>query len=86
MAMKDSQPLPTMPSTLLWLHAIKARTGLSRSTLRLRMAESRFAGPVALGGRAIGWVEAEVAGWLTRQIESRRDAQPLQHKQRRRQS
>ena len=78
--MKDSQPLPTMTSTILRLHAIKARTGLSRSTLDLRMAERRFPGPVVLGGRAAGWVEAEVDGWLTLQIEAHREARPSRHK------
>ena len=58
-----------MTSTILRLHAIKARTGLSRSTLDLRMAERRFPGPVVLGGRAAGWVEAEVDGWLNQSGE-----------------
>ena len=75
-----------MTSTILRLLVVKARTVLSRSTLHLHMAEHRFPGPVALGGRTVGWVEAEVDGWMTRQIEARREAQPLRHKQRRRRS
>ena len=40
----------------------------------------RFPKPVSLGGRAVGWVESEVEDWLTRQIQSSREAQSLRHK------
>ena len=75
-----------MTSTILRLPAIKAHTGLFHRTLHLRFAARRFPEPVALGCRAVGWVEAEVDGWLTRQIMARREVQPLRHKQRRRRS
>ena len=59
---------------MLRLPAILARTGLSRSTIYLRISEGRFPKPVSLGGRAVGWVEAEVNDWLNRQIEHSRQA------------
>ncbi|MCP5357564.1 MAG: AlpA family transcriptional regulator [Pseudomonadales bacterium] len=61
-----------MATTILRLPDVKARTGLSRSTIYLRVAEGKFPSPVALGGRAVGWVEAELDAWLTQQINSRR--------------
>ena len=66
--------------TILRLPQVKARTGLSRSTIYLRISEDRFPKPVSLGGRAVGWVEAEVDDWLTHQIQSSREAQSLRHK------
>ena len=53
---------------ILRLPAVKARTGLSRSTLYLRMSFGLFPKPVNLGGRAVGWLEAEVDAWLESQI------------------
>ena len=69
-----------MHHTILRLPHVKTRTGLSRSTIYLRISEGRFPKPISLGGRAVGWVESEVDDWLTRQIESSREAQPLRHK------
>lgn len=61
-----------MATSILRLPAVKARTGLSRSTIYLRISEGSFPKPVALGGRAVGWVENEVADWLNQQIEASR--------------
>jgi len=61
-----------MATTILRLPAVKARTGLSRSTIYLRMSEGRFPTSIALGDRAIGWVEAEINDWLTKHIDDSR--------------
>ena len=63
-----------MTHTILRLLAVKARTGLSRSTIYLRVSQGTFPKPVSLGARAVGWVEAEVQEWLQRQIEASRKA------------
>ncbi len=63
-----------MTHTILRLPAVKARTGLSRSTIYLRIAEGSFPKPVSLGGRAVGWIEAEVNDWLKQQIKASRQA------------
>lgn len=63
-----------MATAILRLPAVKARTGLSRSTIYLRISEGSFPKPVSLGGRAVGWIEAEVNDWLNRQIEASRKA------------
>ena len=41
-----------MPHTMLRFSTVKARTGLSRSTIYLRIARGTFPAPVSLGGRA----------------------------------
>jgi prophage regulatory protein len=61
-------------TSILRLPAVKARTGLSRSTIYLRISEGGFPKPVSLGGRAVGWVEAEINDWLNQQIEHSRKA------------
>ncbi len=63
-----------MATAILRLPTVKARTGLSRSTIYLRISEGRFPKPVSLGGRAVGWVEAEITDWLNQQIEQCRKA------------
>ena len=62
--------------SILRLPEVKKRTGLSRSTIYLRVAESKFPKPVSLGGRAVGWLEAEVQDWLQRRIDASRKAKP----------
>ena len=63
-----------MASRILRLPAVIQLTGLSRSTIYLRIAEARFPKPVSLGGRAVGWLEAEIQEWLQRRIEASRKA------------
>ena len=63
-----------MATTILRLPAVKARTGLSRSTIYLRVSQGTFPKPVNLGARAVGWVETEIQEWLQRQIEASRKA------------
>ena len=63
-----------MTTAILRLPAVKARTGLSRSTIYLRISEDRFPKPVSLGDRAVGWIEEEIDDWLIHQIERSRPA------------
>ena len=63
-----------MAITILRLPNVKARTGLSRSTIYLRVTTGAFPRPVSLGGRAVGWVETEIEHWLKAQIAKSRGA------------
>ncbi len=67
-----------MPHTMLRFPTVKARTGLSRSTIYLRISRGTFPAPVSLGGRAVGWIEAEVNAWLTARIAQRRQIAPAE--------
>jgi len=62
-----------MPRKILRLPSVLDRTGLSRSTVYLRVTEGRFPRPVSLGARAVGWIETEVEEWISRQIEVSRE-------------
>ena len=43
------------------LPAVKSESGLSRSTIYLRIAQGLWTKPVSLGRRAVGWPDSEVA-------------------------
>ena len=60
------------PIRFLRLPEVMARTGLSRSTIYVRVAAGAFPRPVALGGRAVGWIEAEVDAWVRERIAESR--------------
>ena len=62
-----------MANTILRLPFVKARTGLSRSTIYLRIAEGSFPKPVSLGARAVGWLESDIEQWLTSRVEESRN-------------
>jgi prophage regulatory protein len=49
-----------MKHTLLRLPAVKAESGLSRSTIYLRVSQGLWTKPVSLGARAVGWPSDEV--------------------------
>jgi prophage regulatory protein len=61
-----------MVTSILRLPAVKQRTGLSRSTIYLRMNDGTFPQPISLGARAIGWVEDDIQQWLEERIRSSR--------------
>ena len=60
------------PVRFLRLPEVLARTGLSRSTIYVRLDQGRFPRPVSLGGRAVGWIESEVDEWIRERIDASR--------------
>jgi prophage regulatory protein len=58
--------------SILRLPTVKARTGLSRSTIYLRISQDMFPKPVSLGARAVGWLEDEIQAWLENQVAQSR--------------
>ena len=59
-------------TTILRLPHVKARTGLSRSTIYLRIKAGEFPAQVSLGPRAVGWLETDIERWITTQVERSR--------------
>lgn len=43
-------------------------TGLSRSTIYLRIAHGTFPKAISLGARAVGWLESEIDEWLESRV------------------
>ena len=64
----------TLTPRILRLPLVRERTGLSRSSIYLRISEGRFPRPISLGERAVGWLESEITEWLNRRIEASRQA------------
>lgn len=50
-----------MATEILRLPAVMFQSGLSRSTVYLRIAQGLWTKPISLGGRAVGWPGSEVA-------------------------
>jgi len=61
-----------MVNNILRLPTVKSRTGLSRSSIYLRVSQGMFPKQVSLGGRAVGWLESEVEDWLSQQVQNSR--------------
>jgi prophage regulatory protein len=64
-----------MTHHILRLPDVKVATGLSRSTLYLRIAHGVFPHPVSLGGRAVGWPAHEVAALNAARIAGKADVE-----------
>lgn len=62
-----------MTHQILRLPDVKLATGLSRSTLYLRIADGVFTHPVSLGGRAVGWPAHEVSALNAARIAGKPD-------------
>ena len=58
-----------MTTTILRLPAVKNRTGLSRSTIYLRISEGQFPKPISLGARAVGWEAQKIEDWIKDRID-----------------
>lgn len=58
--------------SILRLPLVMARTGLSRSSVYLRIAQGEFPKPISLGARAVGWIDAEIEQWLRVRIAASR--------------
>lgn len=60
-----------MEQRILRLPTFKSLTGLSRSTIYLRMSEGSFPKQVNLGSRAVGWISSEIDHWIEEKLVSR---------------
>ena len=49
---------------------MQARTGLSRSTIYLRLDQGYFPQPISLGSRAVGWIKSVEEEWIHERIEA----------------
>ncbi|WP_417473291.1 helix-turn-helix transcriptional regulator [Luteimonas mephitis] len=70
--MAEKNPQRPAPTVILRRQMVQARTGLSRSTIYLRVSQGTFPRPIPLGSRAVGWLEDEVEAWLQAQVASAR--------------
>ncbi len=64
-----------MANKILRLPAVKAKTGLSRSTIYARISQGTFPSALTLGPNTVGWLEADIDTWIDKQIVSSRRLQ-----------
>ncbi len=57
---------------ILRLPEVKSRTGLSRSSIYLRISEGAFPKQIGLGGRAIGFLESDIQNWIKQRLADSR--------------
>ena len=69
-----------MSNRILRLPAVKNLTGLSRSTIYLRISKGNFPKAISLGGRTVGWIEGEIEEWIKKQIERTRGNVTIQER------
>ena len=50
---------------------VMSMTGLSRSSIYLRVSTNEFPKPIKIGRRAVGWPEDSIIAWQARMIEAR---------------
>jgi prophage regulatory protein len=62
-----------MAEFILKLPRVKARTGLSRSSIYAGIKSGSFPAPVALGIRAVGWLDSDITGWIEQRVTTGRD-------------
>ena len=62
-----------MPQRILRFPEVKAVSGLSRSTIYLRISEGLLPRPLLLGRRMVGWPEGEIAAVNAARIRGESD-------------
>ncbi len=62
-----------MTHTILRFPAVKSESGLSRSTIYLRITQGLWTKPVSLGPRAVGWPSGDVVAINAARIAGKTD-------------
>ncbi|MGY6404615.1 helix-turn-helix transcriptional regulator [Vibrio parahaemolyticus] len=63
-----------MSNKIIRLPEVIKETGLSRSTIYLRMSKGDFPQSISLGDRAVGWLQGEVNQCLEQRISASRNS------------
>lgn len=56
---------------LIKLNEVRARTGLSRSSIYAFIDKGTFPAQVKLGERSVAWVDSEIEGWVESKMLAR---------------
>lgn len=61
-----------MAQQILRMPDVMLKTGLKKSTIHLKIHRGEFPRSVALGPRAVGWLESEIDAWIDGQVRASR--------------
>ena len=64
--------MSNLSDKLIRLPAVKATTGLSKSTIYARIAEGTFPKQISIGPRLVVWVESDIQNWIAEQVSAAR--------------
>ncbi len=64
----SSFPLNSSPEMLINIHKVISYTGLSKSTIYLKIQQNQFPRPVAVGSRAKRWKMSHIQEWIQTRI------------------
>ena len=64
-----------MTTSILRIPAAKTKSGYSRSTIYMRIAQGLWTKPVSLGPRAVGWPSNEIEALNAARISGKSDTQ-----------
>ncbi|MFH0782524.1 MAG: AlpA family transcriptional regulator [Pseudomonadota bacterium] len=66
--MQKEAEIQTLPTTrfpkIIRLPEVLDKTGLSRSSVFLKIKNGEFPSSIPLGTRARGWLDSEINGWI----------------------
>jgi prophage regulatory protein len=67
-AVHQQYPFPQARTRLIRLPEVKARVGLSRSSIYSRISDGAFPSPIKLGPRSVAWLESSVDQWIEERL------------------
>ncbi|RIH72850.1 AlpA family transcriptional regulator [Vibrio splendidus] len=59
-----------MSQRIIRLPEVIQKTGLSRSSIYLRMSKQEFPKSISIGDRAVGWIEDDINSWVDARISA----------------
>ncbi len=62
--MNDQPEREPKPDRLIRMPEFKARVGLGKSAIYMKLKDGTLPKPVSLGGASIAWRESEVDAWI----------------------
>ncbi|MBO9437470.1 AlpA family phage regulatory protein [Sulfitobacter sp. KE29] len=68
---------PAPPSSVLRLPEVRARVGLSKSSIYAFIATGQFPKPIRIGARAVAWRLADIEAWLASKSEKDPSPKPF---------
>lgn len=60
--------MSTVKHSVIRLPGVVSKAGLSRASVYAAIARNDFPGPLQLGLRAVGWLEADIDAWLETRV------------------
>lgn len=63
-----------MGQRIIRLSEVKAKTGLSRASIYIKISKNEFPRQIKLGIRMVGWLEDEIDAWIAEKVQMSRKA------------